>query len=74
MLFRSGYLVATGHGEQPLALQNPVPGLDGVAGSHWDGPLPRLDLGPQLTASFPVGVSVSLICRGERDISRAAFS
>lgn len=55
-------LVTAGHGEQPLSLQHPIPCLDGVAGPHRDGPLPRLYLGPQLTTSFPVRVPVSLIC------------
>lgn len=41
-----GDLIAAGHGKQPLPLEHPVPGLDGVAGPHRDGPLPRLYLGP----------------------------
>ena len=32
-------LIAAGHGEQPLALQDAVPRLDGVAGAHGDGAL-----------------------------------
>ena len=54
-------LVTAGHGEQALPLQHPVPGLDGVAGPHGDGPLPRLDLGPQLAPRLPVGVPVALV-------------
>lgn len=58
-------LVTAGHGEQPLSLQHPVPCLDGVAGPHGDGPLPRLYFGPQLAPRLPVGVSVSLVCGGD---------
>lgn len=36
------YLVTAGHGEQPLPLQHPVPGLDAGVGAHRDCPFTRL--------------------------------
>lgn len=58
---KPGNLVTAGHGEQPLALKNPVPRLNGVTGAHWDGSFPRLNFSAELPTSFSVRVSVSLI-------------
>lgn len=56
-----GYLVTAGHGEQPLALKNPVPRLNGVTGADWDGSFTRLDFSAELATGFSVRVSVALI-------------
>lgn len=52
------HLVAAGHGEQPLPLQDPVPRLDARVRPDWDRPLARLYFCPQLPSGFTVRVSV----------------
>ena len=59
--FSPANLVAAGHGEQPGALHDPVPGLDSVAGRDRDGSLSGLDFGPKLTAGPPVHVPVRVL-------------
>lgn len=58
-----GNLVTTRHGEQPFALKDPVPRLDGVTGAHGYGPFTGLDFSPQLSSGLSVRVSVPLILR-----------
>lgn len=52
-----GYLVRAGHGDEPLALQDAVPRLNGGSAPDRQGPLPRLDLGPQVAVELPHQVS-----------------